>query len=148
MTTFTDRENAMEAHYALLELAAFKERLHLYKKIGLRVAARLNMADSAAQEFSANFAERLGTQIGNDALWVRVSAELARQGIPLADAEVRRLVLVDEREAEGSEAMTPAQRSWMEFVVVQLIILFGADRTRAQVEIAARSSATRAAPQT
>jgi hypothetical protein len=44
MTTFTDRERAIEAHYALLELVAFRERakqLHLPKPVAETHAAVL-----------------------------------------------------------------------------------------------------------
>jgi hypothetical protein len=132
VTSFTDRENAIEAHYAMLELAAFQERLHEYKALGLRVAARLGLQDSDAQQFALEFAEHIG--IENDDVRARVIAELNRYDLHLSPAELRDLILADDT-ADHTREAAPSRRSWIEYLITQLMMLFGADQTTARGDI-------------
>jgi len=126
VTSFIDRENAIEAHYAILELAAFQERLHAYKALGLRVATRLGLQGSEAQQFAVKFAEHIGVE--NDDVRARIIAELNRYDLHLSPAELRDLILADGT-AEHVQKVGPSHRSWVEYLISQLMMLFGADQT-------------------
>jgi hypothetical protein len=127
MTSFTDREHAIEAHHALLELGAFEDRSHRFKELGFRLAARLGMHGSDAERFMAGLAELSIVEPADDELRRYLAAELARQGLSVSPAEIRRLVLPDGPSEQSALPASPPGRSWVEFVMTQLLLLFGAE---------------------
>src|SRR5436305_8233116 len=58
MTTFNDRELAIEAHYAAELLAAFREQFASAKQFGFRLAEHLKVDEAEAELFAIKFAER------------------------------------------------------------------------------------------
>src|SRR3569833_2725424 len=58
MTTFNDRELALEAHYAAQLLATFREQFGAAKQFGFRLADYLKVDEAEAELFAIKFAER------------------------------------------------------------------------------------------
>ncbi len=123
MTTFTDRELALEAHYAAQLLAAFREQFAAAKQFGFRLAAYLKVDDADAELFAIKFAERSVVERADVSEYAEAIAALMQQD---ADAAER---LVHHME---KNPLTPyANRPWVEFVAGQMLLLFGAEGTAA-----------------
>ena len=119
MTTFTDREHALEAQYAASLLAVFRENLAAAKLVGRHIAARSGMAEPDAERFAVEFAEKYVIERADMSAYDEIIAE----------------VLAQEPDAGGSKAnpLTPyADRPWVEFVMGQMLLLFGADKAGAK----------------
>jgi hypothetical protein len=124
MTTFTDREQALEAQYAASLLAVFRENLAAAKLVGRHIAARSGMAEPNAERFAVEFAEK----------YVIERADMSAYDEMIAE------ILTQEPAAGGSKIspLTPyADRPWVEFVMGQMLLLFGADKAepRPPVEV-------------
>jgi hypothetical protein len=123
MTTFHDREQAIEAHYAALELAAFREHSAAAKQFGLRVAAYLRITGDAAVHFAIAFAEKSVVERADMSAFgeaieaiLREDLEAARQGPAVV--------------APNTNPLPPfVDRPWVEFVAGQMFLLFSPNRT-------------------
>jgi len=115
MTTFNDREQALEAHYAALQLAVFREHFAAAKTVGRHIAARSGMTEPEAGHFAVEFAEKYVIERADMSAYDEIIAE----------------ILTQEPDA-GSSKVSPftpyADRPWVEFVMGQMLLLFGADR--------------------
>src|SRR5271163_1427724 len=58
MTTFTDREQALEAHYAASLLTVFREHFAAAKLVGQHIASRSGMTGPDAERFAVDFAQK------------------------------------------------------------------------------------------
>jgi len=117
MTTFNDRELALENHYAAQLLAAFREQFAAAKQFGFRLAGHLGIDEVDAELFAIKFAERSVVERADVSEYAEPIAALMQQ-----DAEAV------ERPAHHAdhEAATPyANRPWVEFVAGQMLLLFG-----------------------
>jgi hypothetical protein len=122
MTSFTDREHALEAHFAALQLAVFREHFDAAKTVGQHIAHRLGMTDPDAGHFAVDFAGKYVVERADMSAYDDIIAE----------------ILALEPEAAGKSvgpdmaSPTPyADRPWVEFVMGQMLLLFGADRAEA-----------------
>jgi hypothetical protein len=129
MTTFADREHAMESHYALLQLAAFRERARRHKRLGLSLATRLHLHGAEARMFVV-WLSGLGVEVPSDEnLYRHMADELGRRGLAVTDAELRHLALtVGGTNRNAVIAAAPVGRSWPAFVTTELLSLFGDGR--------------------
>jgi hypothetical protein len=130
MTTFTDREQALEAHFAALELAVFREHFEAAKIVGRHIAARSGLTEPEAGRFAVEFAEKYVIERADMSAYDEVIAEILTQETDAAG-----------RTATGGPGMnspTPyADRPWVEFVMGQMLLLFSADRAEAGATVAA-----------
>jgi hypothetical protein len=124
MTSFTDREQALEAHYAALQLAIFREHFEAAKTVGRHIATRSGMTEPDTERFAVDFAEKYVVERADMSAYDDIIAEILMQE---TDRTGRR--------APGGpdmNASTPyADRPWVEFVMGQMLLLFGADRDEA-----------------
>lgn len=125
MTTFADREHAIEAHHAILELARFQDRLHRYKALGLTVARRLGLRGQTAEFYAARLAERCVLEPNDQRLCMRLAIELAVQGVDLSPWDIGRIVAAGAEPAHPALTSDEPGRSWVAFVMGQLLMLFG-----------------------
>ncbi len=130
MTTFAEREHAIEAHFASLELAAFRERSRRCQTLGVKLAETLNLRDADAHEFALSVRERCIRE-GSDETIYRVLADmLTARGVPLSAKDIGRLAHAHAggwQDARFPVADEPI-RTWLEFVTSELLSLFGWNR--------------------
>jgi hypothetical protein len=128
MTTFNDREQALEAHYATLQLAIFREHFEAAKTVGRHIAARAGLIEPDAGRFAIEFAEKYVIERADMSAYDEMIAEILTQETDSAG-----------RTAIGGPArnvFSPyADRPWVEFVMGQMLLLFGADRAEAASEV-------------
>lgn len=117
MTTFTDRELALEAHYAAQLLAMFREQFAAAKQFGFRIAAHLGVDEAEAELFAIKFAERSVVERGDVSEYADAIAALMQEDAEAAE----RLAHAHDHES----AMPYANRPWVEFVAGQMLLLFG-----------------------
>jgi hypothetical protein len=119
MTTFTDREQALEAQYAASLLAIFRENLAAARLVGRHIAARSGMAEPDAERFAVEFAEKYVIERADMSAYDEMIAEILAQEPATGGAKMNLL--------------TPyADRPWVEFVMGQMLLLFGADKAGAK----------------
>ena len=119
MTTFTDREQALEAQYAASLLAIFRENLAAAKLVGRHIAARSGMAEPDAERFAVEFAEKYVIERADMSAYDEMIAEILTQEPAAGGAKM--------------DPLTPyADRPWVEFVMGQMLLLFGADKAGAK----------------
>ena len=127
MTTFIDRELALEAHYAAQLLAAFREQFAAAKQFGFRIAAYLGVDEADAAPFAIRFAERSVVERADMSEYTDAVAALMQQD---AEAAAR---LANHADAQST---TPyADRPWVEFVAGQMLLLFGSSRAEARTAV-------------
>jgi hypothetical protein len=117
MTTFTDREHALEAHYAAQLLAAFREQFAAAKQLGFRLASHLGVDAAEAELFAIKFAERSVVERADVSEYADAIAALIQQ-----DAEAAAPAA---HHADAHPATPYANRPWVEFVAGQMLLLFG-----------------------
>ncbi|HVN30084.1 MAG TPA: ATPase inhibitor subunit zeta, partial [Candidatus Binataceae bacterium] len=84
MTTFVDREQAIEAHYALLELAVFRDRLHRYKELGYSLAAGLDLHRIDAERLAIEVAQGCVSDPIDGNVCSRLATEMCHLGLDLS----------------------------------------------------------------
>ena len=126
MTTFTDREHAIEAHYAAVELSAFRDHLHRCKELGLTLAARANLQGDAAREFALKLAERCAGEASRENVYRYGAEALAERGVKLSEDEIRGLIPAGGAVLAANIAPPPGE-SWVAFVTHELMALFSTD---------------------
>jgi hypothetical protein len=117
MTTFTDRELALEAHYAAQLLAAFREQFAAAKRFGFRLAGYLEVDEADAELFAIKFAERSVVERADVGEYADAIAALMQQDAEAAERQARH--------AKEESATPYANRPWVEFVAGQMLLLFG-----------------------
>jgi hypothetical protein len=123
MTTFNDRELAIEAHYAALELTAFREHSAAAKQFGLRVAAYLRITGDAAAHFATAFAEKSVVERADMSAFGEAIEAILRQDLEAA-RQVPAVV------AQDTNPLLPfVDRPWVEFVAGQMLLLFSPNST-------------------
>jgi hypothetical protein len=122
MTTFNDREQAIEAHYAALELAVFTEHVAAAKLFGLRVAAYLGITDAAATDFATGFAEKSIVERADMSAYGEAIEAVLQQDLEAA-RQVPAVAVPD------ANPLSFADRPWVEFVAGQMFLLFSPNRT-------------------
>jgi hypothetical protein len=123
MTTFNDREQAIEAHYAALELAVFTERVAAAKMLGARVAAYLGMADGVAAQFATGFAQKSVIERADMSAYAEAIEAVLQQDLKAA-RQVPAVVAPD-----ANPLLPFVNQPWVEFVAGQMFLLFSPDRT-------------------
>ena len=122
MTTFNDREQAIEAHYAAVELTVFREHFNAARTVGRHIAIRLGITDAKAERFAVEFAERYVVERADMSAYDSMIAEI----LALEPGET------ETRAGAGPDTNAPtpsAERPWVEFVMGQMLLLFGAGDT-------------------
>jgi hypothetical protein len=123
MTTFNDREQAIEAHYAALELAVFTEHVAAAKLFGARVAAYLGMADGVATQFATGFAQKSVVERADMSAYAEAIEAVMQQDLEAA-RQVPAVTVPD------ANPLSPfVNQPWVEFVAGQMFLLFSPDRT-------------------
>ena len=118
MTTFSDREQALEAHYAALQLTIFREHFEAAKAVGQHIASRFEIID--AERFAVEFAEKYVIERADMSAYDDVIAEILKQETDSTGRSSR----------GGRELNSPipyANRPWVEFVMGQMLLLFSAE---------------------
>jgi hypothetical protein len=127
MTTFTDREHALEAHYAAQLLTMFREQFAAGKQFGFRIATYLGVDEGEAELFAIKFAERSVVERADMSEYADAISALMQQD---ADAAAHAAHHPDKQSA------TPyANRPWVEFVAGQMLLLFGSSRAEARAGV-------------
>jgi hypothetical protein len=124
MTTFIDREHAIEAHYMARELAAFRERSRRYRRLGFRLAALLNLHGNEARRFAVQLSEPCIKDPSDENIYGRMAHELAGQGLTLSDDELRRIAASRGQAEPDTPAAPNLKRSWVAFVTTEILALF------------------------
>jgi hypothetical protein len=127
MTTFADREHAIEAHFASLELAAFRERSRRCQTLGLKLAGALNLRGADAHEFALAVGERCIRERSEAAIYRILADVLTARGVPLSAADIDRLARPTGRQDADGPVIDEPTRTWIEFVTSELLSLFGWD---------------------
>lgn len=123
MTTFNDRELALEAHYAAEQLAMFREQFAAAKQFGFRLAEHLKVDKADAELFAIKFAERSVVERADVSEYGDAIAALMQQDAEAAERSAH---------APDAESATPyANRPWVEFVAGQMLLLFGSTKVQA-----------------
>jgi hypothetical protein len=117
MTSFADREHALEAHYATQQLTAFRAQFAAAKQFGFRIATYVGVAEADAELFAIKFAERSVVERTDVSEYAEAIAALMQQ-----DAEATEAL---SRHAEKDSPTPYANRPWVEFVAGQMLLLFG-----------------------
>jgi hypothetical protein len=123
MTTFNDREQAIEAHYATLELAVFIEHVAAAKLFGLRVAAYLGFTGDAATQFATGFAEKSIVERADMSAYGEAIEAVLQQDLEAA-RQVPAVAVPD-----ANSLLPFVNRPWVEFVAGQMFLLFSPNRT-------------------
>jgi hypothetical protein len=124
MTTFADREHAIEAHYMTRELAAFRERSRRNRRLGFRLAALFNLHGKEAWRFGVQLSGQCINDPSEESTYRRMVHELARQGLRLSDGHLRRIAVAGGAAGPGVPAATNPEQPWIEFVTTELLALF------------------------
>jgi hypothetical protein len=122
MTTFADREHAIEAYYAAGELAAFRERSRRYRYLAIRLAGLSNLRGHDARQFTLWLGQQCIDAPSDDAAYRRMAAELGRLGVRLSKEDIGRIAAGGEAGWEDTAPMHEC--SWFEFVTSELLALF------------------------
>ncbi len=112
MTTFSDREKALEAHFASHQLALFGEQFARNRLLGLRLAVLAGLNDREADRFALAFADRCIRAPAEAKAYEQLADALTRQA-PQPDAAIKYIDRV-------------ASESWVAFVTTELMSLFHA----------------------
>jgi hypothetical protein len=128
MTTFADREHAIEAHFASLELAAFRERSHRHRILGLKLACALNLRGADAHEFAVAVGERCVREASDETIYRILADALTARGVPLSAADICQLARPADRQDAARVGIDEPIRTWVEFVAAELLSLFGWSR--------------------
>jgi hypothetical protein len=123
MTTFADREHALEAYYAAGELAAFRERSRRYRHLGIRLAGMSKLHGKEARQFILWLGQQCIEEPSDEAAYRRMAAELEHLGVKLSHEDIRQIAAGGKARWESHR--TPAHEpSWIEFVTSELLALF------------------------
>jgi hypothetical protein len=133
MTIFADREQSIEAHYAQLGLAAFRERAHRYRRLGIRLAGLLKLRGADARLFARKLSEHCAEEPSDESFYHSMAEELARRGLVVSDGDVRRMALSGREIGGPAPTAAPVKRSWAAFVTTELMSLFRGGRAQAAV---------------
>jgi hypothetical protein len=131
MTIFADRELSIEAHYALLGLAAYRERGHRYRRLGIRLAGLLKLRGGDARLFARKLSEHCAEEPSDESFYHSMAEKLASRGLAVSDADVRRMALSGRQIGRITQAAPPVRRSWAAFVATELMSLFSGGRAQA-----------------
>jgi hypothetical protein len=127
MTTFTDREQALEAHYAAQLLEMFREQFEAAKRFGFRIAAYLGIEDETdAELFAIKFAERSVVERADMSEHAEAIAAIMQQDAEAAEHR--------SRHPHKDSPIPYANRPWVEFVTGQMLLLFGSPRVETNVK--------------
>jgi hypothetical protein len=131
MTTFNDRELAIEAHYAALKLAVFTEHVAAAKLFGLRVAAYLGITGDAAVHFATGFAEKSVVERADMSAYGEAIEAILQQDLEA----VRQVTAIA---VPAANPLLPfVDRPWVEFVAGQMFLLFSPNRTEPSAAVEA-----------
>jgi len=125
MTTFAEREHAIEAHFATLELAAFRERSRRCQTLGLKLAGALHLRGADAHEFAIGVGDRCIREASDEAIYRTMADVLTARGIALSAADIHQLARPGNRLDAGGPIIDEPIRTWIEFVASELLSLFG-----------------------
>jgi hypothetical protein len=131
MTTFVDREHALEAHFASLELSAFRERSRRCQRLGLKLAGILDLRGPDARLLALEVGERCVLQPSDEDIYKSIAEVLSERGVPLTATEVHQLASAKTVKTKVDPAIDLPRRSWVEFVTSELLSLFGLNRLTA-----------------
>jgi len=128
MTTFAEREHAIEAHFATLELAAFRERSRRCQTLGLKLAGALHLRGADAHEFAIGVGDRCIREASDEAIYRIMADVLTARGVQLSAADIDQLARPISRRDTGGPVIDEPIRTWIEFVTSELLSLFGWNR--------------------
>jgi hypothetical protein len=128
MTTFNDRELALEAHYAAQLLEMFREQFEAAKQFGYRMAVYLRIDGADAELFAIKFAERSVVERADMSEYADVIAAIMQQDAEAAEHREHR-----SRHPHRDSPTPYANRPWVEFVTGQMLLLFGSPRVEPDV---------------
>jgi hypothetical protein len=123
MTTFSDREHAIEAHYAALQLAVFREHFAAAKQFGFRVAAHLGISGDDAELFAIDFAEKSIVERADMRAYSEAIEAVLRQDLDVARQESAVAA------PDTNPPLPLVNQPWVEFVAGQMFLLFSPNRT-------------------
>jgi hypothetical protein len=124
MTTFADREHAIEAHYAARELAAFRERSRRHRRLGYRLAALLNLHGKEARQFAVRLSQQCIGEPSDEKTYRRMASALGQFRLRLSDGDHRRTAIGGGKTVPDATATPQSKRSWIVFVTTELMALF------------------------
>jgi hypothetical protein len=133
VTSFADRENAIEAYFAYTALGNFNERVRRRKALLLRIAERAGLSRGDTKSFVAKLSGLCATNCRETELSAALATELAERGIVLSPATLREAAATSPETLVKTE-VEPVPQSWAEYVAEQVFLLFagrrGADQAR------------------
>jgi hypothetical protein len=117
VTTFIDRDHAIEAHQAVLDFLEFQNQLRRIEELGLAMAARLGLGDAESRRFAESFVDQFITEPNGGADRGRWAVQMEP---PAAIADAAR----DPHHPVWTTEYP--KQSWAEFVISQIFQLFTA----------------------
>ena len=102
MTTFNDREQAFEAHFALDQEQEFKAQARRDRALAKWAGAKLGLTGQALEDYELAVMRADLREAGDDDVFQKVMADMAEKGVEVLPTELRakmdELLLVARRE--------------------------------------------------
>ena len=89
MTTFDERENAFEAHFAHDQDMRFKAEARRDRQLGLWAGALMGLKDKALDDYAASIVKADLREPGDDDVFQKLVGDLAEKGVDILPAQVR-----------------------------------------------------------
>ena len=89
MTTFDERENAFEAHFAHDQEMQFKAEARRDRQLGLWAGALLGLKDEALSTYAASIVKADLREPGDDDVFQKLVGDLAGKNVDILPAQVR-----------------------------------------------------------
>jgi hypothetical protein len=92
MTTFDEREKSFEKKFAMDQDLKFRAESRRNKLLGEWAAARLGLSGAEVEEYVKAVRKSDLAQKGDDDVFQKVSKDFADKGVPIAPAELRKMM--------------------------------------------------------
>lgn len=89
MTTFDDREQAFEAHYALEEELEFKAIARRDRRVGEWAGKLMGLEGQALEDYAASIVREDLKQPGDEDVFRKLHNDLTASGVEVSDSAIR-----------------------------------------------------------
>lgn len=107
MTSFQDREQAFESHFALEAEQEFRAIARRDRMVGVWAASRMGLEGQAAQDYAASIVREDLKEPGDEDVFRKLHNDLTASGVAVTDAEIRsemdRLLVVARQQIKAGE---------------------------------------------
>ncbi len=89
MTTFNEREQAFEAHYALDQALEFKAIARRDRRMGEWAARLMGLEGQAVEDYAVSIVREEVKEPGDDDVFRKLHNDLTASGVPVSDSAIR-----------------------------------------------------------